>query len=139
LFGLIRCLHPDVDIRLSPYEFEFAASGRTRSFSPVLYLSPSGTRPRVLAAGDAVVPASKHVRVELLNPASLPPPPWTREYTLTAFFRYGLGEVLERGLFCYPIVHLKSLVSVAGVFAGSEEQIFTKACRKAGAWEVLVC
>jgi len=82
LFGLIRWLHPDVDIRLSPYEFEFAASGRTRSFSPVLYLSPSGTRPRVLAAGDAVVPASKHVRVELLNPASLPPPPWTRESCL---------------------------------------------------------
>jgi hypothetical protein len=139
LLGLIRWLHPDVDVRLSPSEFEFAASGRKRSFSPVLYLSPPGTRHRVLAVGDTVTPASEHVRIELLNPASTPPSPWTREHALSAFFRVGLGEVLKRGLFCYPIVHLKSLSSIAGAFTGREERVFTGACRKAGAWEVLVC
>ncbi len=139
MVGLIRWLHPDVDLRIRPDAFEFATPDRIRSFSPILYLTPAGTRPRVLAVGDTVVPTSQHVRVELLNPASAPPPPWTRELALSVFIRYGLGEVLQRGLFCYPIVHLKTLTSAAEAFAGSERQVFTKACRKAGAWEVLVC
>lgn len=141
MLRLVRWLHPDVDIRVDPHQFRFAAEGRDQALSPILHLRRVGTRLRVCAVGDvALLPrTSEDVRIELLNPASLPLTPWTREDALTAFLRYGITVVLARQIFVWPVVSLRGLASVAGAFSGRENEVLAKACRLAGAHEVLVC
>ena len=124
-----------IDVSPSGVTFNDPA-GLSVVLAPIVYVAPDARRSRILAVGQLPASGGQTQRVEVFGPGR-PPAGVSKLDCLTALFRHGMKEIMDRALFrVKPDVLVRGADSISPALAGYERDLFEVALQGAGAKRV---
>lgn len=124
----------DIEIHLTLTLVSFYRGNNTFQSAPVIYISDTKKKPRVLSVGDDSVPKEPYFKISVfdfektsnetdLNPIDC----------LIAFFRHCITRVVDSMAFIRPKIIVHNIESLDSIFKDEKEKIMEKALNESGA------
>ena len=124
----------DIEIHLSPNLVSFYREAASVQSKPVIYISDTPKKPRVLAVGDGFIPNEPHFKINVfdfsdtsrktdLNPIDC----------LIAFFRHCIFKTVKARSMIRPKMIVHNIKSLETLLNNKSEEIIEKALYESGA------
>lgn len=125
-------LFPTIQFSASRNEFCFQHAGRTRSFVPIVYLSPEM---RILAVGESSLHGGVGEAALIFDDS---PRPDNSFDVLEAMMRYGVREMCPRGWIGTLTVRISIDADLRRFLRGFGPALFSEAARRGGAGRIII-
>ncbi len=124
----------DIEIHLSPNLVSFYRGANSIQTKPVIYISDTPKKPRVLAVGEGAVLDEPHFKIDVFNFSDTSSKTNLNPFDcLTAFFRHCITKVVDTIAIIRPKIIVHNIESLENLLKDAKEETIEKALYESGA------